>query len=245
MGHSCFRNTSPAGAGKTRMLAAAVDDLERQGRPVFGVAPTAKAARVLEAETRMPTDTVAKLLHEWRRDDRPARPGLPPAGRRDVGRRRGRDAVYPGAARHRRTRRSQPLATRARRRPTTAASRGRGGLFDERLRDRPRRHPRTPPPLPTPLGSQRVTPTARRRPDSHRPLRAPRPHPPQHIRRPRRTHRPPWLDHTAAGRSVGIVASTNEHADRLNRAVQLARHIEGQLGSQSTSIAGGEVASRR
>src|SRR6185312_14024405 len=58
----------PAGAGKTRMLAAAVDDLERYARPMFGIAPTAKAARVLEAETRMPTDTVAKLLHEWRRD---------------------------------------------------------------------------------------------------------------------------------------------------------------------------------
>ena len=39
----------PAGAGKTTMLAAAVTDLEAHGRPVFGVAPTAKAAQVLGA----------------------------------------------------------------------------------------------------------------------------------------------------------------------------------------------------
>ena len=64
----------PAGAGKTTMLAAAVDDLTAQGRIVFGVAPTAKAARVLESETGMGSDTVAKLLHEWRRTDRPPEP---------------------------------------------------------------------------------------------------------------------------------------------------------------------------
>jgi conjugative relaxase-like TrwC/TraI family protein len=61
----------PAGAGKTTMLAVAVNDLNHQGRVVFGVAPTAKAARVLESETGMRSDTVAKLLHEWRRTDRP------------------------------------------------------------------------------------------------------------------------------------------------------------------------------
>ena len=60
----------PAGTGKTTMLRAAADDLETQGRPVFGAAPTAKAARVLETETGMATDTVAKLLFEWGRPDR-------------------------------------------------------------------------------------------------------------------------------------------------------------------------------
>jgi hypothetical protein len=62
----------PAGAGKTTMLQRTVDDLGAQHRPVFGVAPTAKAARVLEHETAMPSDTVAKLLHEWSRTDRPS-----------------------------------------------------------------------------------------------------------------------------------------------------------------------------
>src|SRR6516162_764184 len=61
----------PAGAGKTTMLQRAVDDLVASGRPVFGLAPTAKAARVLQAETGVPADTVAKLLHDWGRADRP------------------------------------------------------------------------------------------------------------------------------------------------------------------------------
>ncbi|MEJ7721841.1 MAG: AAA family ATPase [Ilumatobacteraceae bacterium] len=61
----------PAGAGKTRTLERAVDDLRRQGRVVFGVAPTAKAARTLQRDAGVEADTVAKLLHEWSRPDRP------------------------------------------------------------------------------------------------------------------------------------------------------------------------------
>lgn len=64
----------PAGTGKTTALRAAVDDLRRARRPVFGLAPTAKAARVLEGETGMPADTVAKLLYEWSQPNGP-RPG--------------------------------------------------------------------------------------------------------------------------------------------------------------------------
>ena len=61
----------PAGTGKTTTLQRAVEDLAAWDRPVFGVAPTAKAARVLERETGMDSDTVAKLLYEWHRADRP------------------------------------------------------------------------------------------------------------------------------------------------------------------------------
>jgi len=61
----------PAGTGKTTMLRAAVEDLSSRGRSVYGVSPTAKAARTLERETGMACDTVAKLLHEWNRPDRP------------------------------------------------------------------------------------------------------------------------------------------------------------------------------
>ncbi len=61
----------PAGTGKTTTLHAAVNDLQRHSRPVLGVAPTAKAAKVLGRETGMHTDTVAKLLHEWARPDGP------------------------------------------------------------------------------------------------------------------------------------------------------------------------------
>ena len=64
----------PAGAGKTTMLDTAVSDLTGHGRPVFGLAPTAKAARVLETGTGMPADTVAKLLYEHTRPDRPPEP---------------------------------------------------------------------------------------------------------------------------------------------------------------------------
>jgi hypothetical protein len=60
----------PAGTGKTTTLARAVAHLEDWERPMFGVAPTAKAARVLAGETGLETATVAKLLHEWTRTDR-------------------------------------------------------------------------------------------------------------------------------------------------------------------------------
>jgi hypothetical protein len=62
--HRLVLVVGPAGAGKTRMLAAAVTDLHRQHRPVFGVAATAKAARVLQRDAGMRADTVAKLLHD-------------------------------------------------------------------------------------------------------------------------------------------------------------------------------------
>jgi conjugative relaxase-like TrwC/TraI family protein len=64
----------PAGTGKTTMLRAAVDDLHGQSRFVYGVSPTAKAARTLQRETGMPSDTVAKLLHEWSLPERPPDP---------------------------------------------------------------------------------------------------------------------------------------------------------------------------
>jgi ATP-dependent exoDNAse (exonuclease V) alpha subunit len=64
----------PAGTGKTTALAPAVDELQAQGRAVFGVASTAAAAEVLATETAMATDTLDKLLHEHTRPDRPPGP---------------------------------------------------------------------------------------------------------------------------------------------------------------------------
>lgn len=61
----------PAGSGKTTMLASAVAELRTQGRPVFGVAPTAAAADVLGVETGMEADTLDKLLAEHRHVARP------------------------------------------------------------------------------------------------------------------------------------------------------------------------------
>jgi conjugative relaxase-like TrwC/TraI family protein len=65
----------PAGAGKTMAIAVGVRQLESQGRPVIGLAPSGKAADVLESETGCPSLTLAKLLHDAHHD----RP-VPPVG---------------------------------------------------------------------------------------------------------------------------------------------------------------------
>ncbi|MEZ5244590.1 MAG: MobF family relaxase [Acidimicrobiales bacterium] len=54
----------PAGTGKTTALAPAVEQLRADGRPVFGVAPSAAAADVLASETGLAADTIDKLLTE-------------------------------------------------------------------------------------------------------------------------------------------------------------------------------------
>ena len=56
----------PAGTGKTTALAPAVAQLQMEGRAVFGVAPSATAADVLGFETGVVADTVDKLLIEHR-----------------------------------------------------------------------------------------------------------------------------------------------------------------------------------
>jgi ATP-dependent exoDNAse (exonuclease V) alpha subunit len=56
----------PAGTGKTTALAPAVEQLRRDGRAVFGVAPSAAAAEVLAVGTGVVADTVDKLLIEHR-----------------------------------------------------------------------------------------------------------------------------------------------------------------------------------
>jgi len=61
----------PAGTGKTTTLASAAAHLRAQGRPAFGVAPTAAAAEVLATETGMVADTLDKLLIEHHHPARP------------------------------------------------------------------------------------------------------------------------------------------------------------------------------
>lgn len=56
----------PAGTGKTRTTASAVEALRRQGRPVVGLAPSGKAADVLALEAKCPTDTLAGFLTRHR-----------------------------------------------------------------------------------------------------------------------------------------------------------------------------------
>jgi len=89
----------PAGAGKTSALRAAVADVVAQRRSVVGLAPSAKAARVLRRDAGLRADTVAKLLHERERGDRPPlRDYLLPAG----------TTVIVDLCRHDRHRRARP-----------------------------------------------------------------------------------------------------------------------------------------
>ncbi len=61
----------PAGTGKTTALAPAVAQLQTDGRPVFGLAPSAAAADVLSTETGVVADTIDKLLYEHNADRPP------------------------------------------------------------------------------------------------------------------------------------------------------------------------------
>ncbi|MEP6300094.1 MAG: MobF family relaxase, partial [Ilumatobacter sp.] len=54
----------PAGAGKTRMLAAAVDSWRHAGIEVFGVGPSASSAQQLADGAGTPADTLHKLVYE-------------------------------------------------------------------------------------------------------------------------------------------------------------------------------------
>jgi len=54
----------PAGAGKTRMLAAAVDTWREAGVSVFGVGPSASSAKHLADGAGTPADTLHKLVYE-------------------------------------------------------------------------------------------------------------------------------------------------------------------------------------
>jgi conjugative relaxase-like TrwC/TraI family protein len=56
----------PAGTGKTRTTAAAVESLDWDGRTVGGLAPSGKAADVLALEAGCPTDTLAGFLPRHR-----------------------------------------------------------------------------------------------------------------------------------------------------------------------------------
>lgn len=61
----------PAGTGKTTALRPAVDHLRRDGRAVFGTAPSATAAEVLGTDAGVDADTIDKLLVEHALDRPP------------------------------------------------------------------------------------------------------------------------------------------------------------------------------
>jgi len=61
----------PAGTGKTTAMRPAVARLHADGRPCFGLAPSAAAAEVLAVDTGIDADTLDKLLIEHRLDRPP------------------------------------------------------------------------------------------------------------------------------------------------------------------------------
>ena len=211
------------------MLAAAVDDLGRHGRLVFGVAPTAKAAHVL-AETGMQTETVAKLLHEWQRGDRlpDHRYRLPMATTVVVD-----EASMIGTSSLQQLIR---LADRLDWRlvlvgdPRQLQAVGRGGRFAElcttsRLHELVRIHRFT---------HAWEADASRLRALRYRPVRGARPHPgagpvDEHLERVA-AH---WLELTRRGRTVAVPASNNQHVDALNNTIQHARLDAGQLDAAS------------
>lgn len=243
----------PAGAGKTAMLRRAVDDLTAQARPAFGVAPTAKAARVLGRETGIASDTVAKLLHEWHHPDRPPldRYRLPSGTTVIVD-----EAGTIGTAT---LHALVDLAQAERWRlvlvgdPRQLQAVGRGGLFNElcatgRMHELARIHRFTQPwEAAASLRLRAGDPAALDAYEAHgRIVAGALGDQLEWIAR----H---WLGHHADGRTVAIVASTNDHVDALNDAVQRVRLTVGDLDpSTAVPIGDGEhahigdvVASRR
>ena len=233
----------PAGTGKTTTLRAAAADLDRQGRHVFGVAPSAKAARVLERETGIASDTLAKLLYEWQRDDRPPldRYRLPAgttvivdeAGM--VG--TGALARLVGLAELHGWR----LALIGDHRQLQAV--GRGGLFHElcvtgRRIELTRIHRFTQP--------WEAAASLQLRHGDPRGLNAYFDHDrviadtfDNHLARIAIL----WLDTNTRYGTAAITAATNEHVDKINAAVQTARVNAGELDAdRAASICGGEFA---
>ena len=153
-----------------------------------------------------------------------ATPRLPAPGRRHADRRRSRDAVDTRPVRPRQPRRPQRMATRPRRRPTPTAGRRPRRAARRAVRQRPRRTTRDAPPLHPPLGSRRVAAAAIR--TTHAPSTptkrtagsSPAPSTSTSTASPRR-----GSTTTSTDAAVALVASTNDHVDLINHAVQHAR----------------------
>ena len=232
----------PAGAGKTRMLTAAANDLRDQGRSVFAVAPTAKAARTVERDTGIPADTVAKLLHEHKRTDRAPLPEFQlPAGATVVVDEAG---MLTTPALHQ-------LVTLAARDgwrlalvgdPRQLQGVGRSGLLAElctngRVEQLEQLHRFTHPwEAAASLRLRSGDPRALDAYDAHGRIVAGSLE--DHLDHLAAT----WIDHHGTGRSIAVVASTNDHVGTINRAIQAARvHADHLDATVATRLAAGET----
>jgi conjugative relaxase-like TrwC/TraI family protein len=233
----------PAGTGKTTMLAAAVEDLGRHGRVVFGVAPTAKAAHVLAVEMGMETDTLAKLLHEWRRGDRlPDHQYRLPTGTTVVV---DEASMVGTGSLHQLIRLAESADWRL---VLVGDSRqlqavGRGGMFAElcatsRVHELVRIHRFTHPwEAEASLLLRAGEPAALDTYEEHGRIE------PGTLAEHLDEIAADWLSLTREGRTVAVTASSNQHVDALNNSIQCARLDAGQLEpGTAVPIAGGERA---
>ena len=232
----------PAGTGKTTTLERARLDLAAQHRRVVGLAPTAKAARVLTAETGIGAQTLAKLLYEWDRPGGPDPAYRLPAGTTVICDESGMVGTASldrlmGLAR------SQDWRLVLVGDPSQLQAVGRGGMFTElcrigRTHELATLHRFThqweaaatlqlragrAEALDAYLDHDRVTPGDL---DEHLDAIA-------HA----------WQEHHAAGRSVAVTAETNAHVDLLNDTIQHHRRHHGHLDAdRAIPIAGDETA---
>ena len=233
----------PAGAGKTRMLSAAADDLHARGRVVLAVAPTAKAARTVERDTGVPAGTVAKLLHEWERTDRPPLPEFRlPAGATLIVDEAG---MLSTPALHRIVSLSERNGWRLALvgDPRQLQGVGRGGMLAElcangRVEQLERLYRFT--------HAWEAAASLRLRCGDPAALDAYEAHG-RIVAGPVADHlahlAATWIDQSDSGRSVAVVASTNDHVDTVNRSIQTARLTAGHLDPDvARSIAAGEMA---
>ncbi len=221
----------PAGTGKTTTLHAAVNDLHRHSRPVFGVAPTAKAAKVLGRETGMHADTVAKLLHEWARPDGPRPQWRLPSGTTLIVDEAG---MLSTPNLHQLTR----LATSEQWRLVLVGDHrqlqavGRGGLFGEicatsRVVELERIHRFS--------HDWEAAASLRLRHGDLRALDAYESHEriiPGTFEEHLDAIAQEWMHRHAAGETVAITAATNEHVDEINRTV---RQLRARVGDTDTT----------
>lgn len=232
----------PAGTGKTTTLTAASLDLRHQRRVVYGIAPSAKAARVLETETGIRSDTIAKLLYEWDRPDGPRPEHRLPAGTTVVVDESGMvgtntlDRLVDLA-------RSQQWRLVLVGDPRQLQAVGRGGMFDELCRAGRTHH------------LQHIHRfTHRWEADATLALRTGRPEA-LHAYFDHHRVRPAdlesqlgwiadaWVRHDTNGKTVTVTAETNANVDALNRAIQDTRRDLGHLDERSAvPIAADETA---
>lgn len=231
----------PAGTGKTTALARAVHDLRAQCRPVIGLAPTAKAARVLDEGANVRAETVAKLLHEWQRSTGPT----------DGYRLAPDTTVIVDECGMVGTGSLDALVTLAEQNrwrlvlvgdPRQLHAVGRGGLFDELCRAQPVHQLAT---IHRFSNTWEQTASLSLRTGSTAALDAYLGHDrvqsgsfvSHQVDIARR-----WINAHEDGKTVAVVAETNAHVDSLNLAIQAARLDLEQLGRAKASIGGHEQA---